>query len=76
MMDLLEKMTINPANLYRLEQGSIEEGKPADLVIFCEDESFVVDHFYSKASNSPFIGETLYGTIKYTICDGKVVFEN
>lgn len=76
MMDLLEKMTINPANLYRLEQGSIEAGKPADLVIFCEDESFVVDHFYSKASNSPFIGETLYGTIKYTICDGKVVFEN
>jgi dihydroorotase len=75
MMELLEKMTINPANLYHLEQGSIEAGKPADLVIFNENESYVVDKFYSKASNSPFIGAKLNGKIKYTICNGKVVFE-
>ena len=76
MMELLEKMTINPARFYHLEQGSIEVSKPADLVIFCPDESYVVDGFCSKASNSPFIGAELYGKIKYTICDGKVVFEN
>lgn len=76
MMQLLEKMTINPASLYHLEQGSIEIGKPADLVIFNENQSFVVDKFYSKASNSPFIGMQLDGRVIYTICDGKVVFEN
>ncbi|MDO4170154.1 MAG: dihydroorotase [Lachnospiraceae bacterium] len=76
MMQLLEKMTFNPAKLYHLEQGSIEAGKPADLVIFNADEQFTVDKFYSKSSNSPFVGENLYGKIKYTICDGKVVFEN
>jgi dihydroorotase len=76
MMELLEKMTINPANLYHLEQGSIEAGKPADLVIFNENESVIVDKFYSKASNSPFIGAKLNGKIKYTICNGKVVFES
>ena len=76
MMELLEKMTINPARFYHLEQGSIEVSKPADLVIFCPDERYVVDGFCSKASNSPFIGAELYGKIKYTICDGKVVFEN
>lgn len=76
MMQLLEKMTMNPAKLYHLEQGSIEVDKPADLVIFDADESYIVDKFYSKSSNSPFVGETLYGKIKYTICDGKVVFEN
>lgn len=75
MMKLLEKMTINPANLYHLEQGSIEVGKPADIVIFNEKESFVVDQFYSKASNSPFIGAKLNGKVKYTICRGKVIFE-
>lgn len=76
MMQLLEKMTINPAKLYHLEQGSIEVDKPADLVIFNADEQYTVDKFYSKSSNSPFVGENLYGKIKYTICDGKVVFEN
>lgn len=76
MMELLEKMTINPAKLYHLEQGSIEAKKPADLVIFNPDEDYIIDKFYSKASNSPFVGTKVYGKIKYTICNGNVVFEN
>lgn len=76
MMQLLEKMTIEPAKLYHLEQGTIQEGKMADFVIFDENESFVVDHFYSKAENSPFKGEELQGKVKYTICNGQVVFTN
>ena len=76
MMELLEKMTINPARFYHLEQGSIEVSKPADLVIFCPDESYVVDGFWSKASNSPFIGAELYGNIKTTICAGMLVLGN
>ncbi len=75
-MKLIEKMTINPANLYNLDSGCIKEGKIADLVIFNPNEKYVVSEFASKSSNSPFIGETLYGKIKYTICKGKVVFED
>lgn len=75
MMKLLEKMTINPAKLYRLEQGSIAEGKPADMVIFDPEEEWVVSGFKSKASNSPFAGETLTGKVKYTICDGKIAYQ-
>ncbi len=75
-MKLIEKMTINPANLYNLDSGCIKEGKIADLVIFNPNEKYVVSEFASKSSNSPFIGETLYGKIKYTICRGKVVFED
>lgn len=76
LMELIEKMTINPAELYKLERGSIEVGKVADLVIFDIDEEFVVDKFYSKSSNSPYIGEKLFGKIKYTICNGKVVYKD
>lgn len=75
-MKLIEKMTINPANLYNLDSGCIKEGKIADLVIFNPNEKYIVSEFASKSSNSPFIGETLYGKIKYTICRGKVVFED
>jgi dihydroorotase len=74
MMELLEKMTINPAKLYQFDCGNIAPGKPADLVIFDPDASFVVDEFLSKAENSPFLGAYLYGRVRYTICGGKVVY--
>ncbi len=74
-MQLLEKMTINPAAMYHLDCGYIAEGGPADLVIFNEN-SFKVEEFCSKSSNSPFIGETLTGEIQYTICNGKIVYNN
>lgn len=72
----LEKLTVNPAKLYHLDAGRIAVGGSADLVIFDENEVWeVTEHFKSKASNSPFIGETLTGKVKYTICNGKVVYE-
>lgn len=73
-MQLLEKMTINPATMYHLDCGYIAEGGPADLVIFNEN-SYTVEEFCSKSSNSPFKGETLTGEIQYTICDGKIVYQ-
>ena len=74
LMQLLEKMTANPAALYHLPGGSIESGAPADFVIFNPEEEWTVDSFASKSSNSPFKGMSLYGKIHYTICDGKIVY--
>ena len=76
LIDLLEKMTINPAMLYHLNAGRITEGGPADLVLFDPDKKWTVeDHFYSKANNSPFIGMELTGKVQYTICGGKIVYQ-
>jgi len=75
-MQLMEKMSLNPARLYNLDKGYIEEGADADIVIFNENEKWKVESFVSKSSNSPFIGEELYGKVKYTICAGKVVYED
>ena len=75
LMELLEKMTWNPAALYHLPSGSIEKGAPADLVIFDPDEKWTADTFLSKSSNTPFKGAELYGKIHYTICRGKVVYK-
>ena len=75
LMELLEKMTCNPASLYRLPGGSIEVNAPADFVIFNPDEEWVVDGFVSKSKNSPFLGVKLFGKIYYTICDGKIVYK-
>ncbi len=77
MKQLLEKMTINPATLYHLEErkGWIGVGADADLVIFDPDAIWTVETFRSKASNSPFIGESLYGRVTYTICGGEIVYQ-
>lgn len=74
---MLEKMTVNPAAFYGLDAGKIREGGPADLVIFREDESWTVteDSFRSRSSNSPFIGMTLFGKVRWTICGGIVVYQ-
>ena len=76
LMEFLEKLTINPAKLYKLEIGRIKEGLPADLVIFDENEEYTVEKFKSKSSNSPYIGKKLYGKVKYTICNGKIVYKD
>ena len=76
LMELLEKMTVNPAQLYGFDAGFIAQDGPADLTIFDpEADRLVTDHFASKAANSPFVGEKLKGQVKFTICDGEVVFE-
>ena len=76
LMGLLEKMTINPAQLYGFDAGFIAQDGPADLTIFDPAaDRLVTDHFASKAANSPFVGENLKGQVKFTICDGEVVFE-
>ena len=72
--ELLEKMTIQPARLYRLETGAIREGMTADLVVIAENEQWTVEGYASKSENSPFTGMQLYGKVKYTICEGKCVY--
>lgn len=75
--ELLEKMAYNPAQLYGFNAGYLAEGGPADIVIFDPDASRVVgSDFASKASNSPFIGESLKGQVKYTICQGNIVYRS
>lgn len=73
MMQLLEKMTVNPANLYHLPAGRLEEGAPADLVLFDPEEKWTPTEYASKSSNSPFTGWELYGKVKMTICGGEIL---
>ena len=77
MMQLLRLLTWNPAEYYKLPAGSIEEDGPADLVIFDPQAQWTVpDHFASRSSNSPFIGETLPGVVRWTIAGGEIVYKN
>lgn len=56
--------------------GLLAEGAAADLVIFNPEETFIAGNYQSKSENTPFTDMELYGKIKYTICDGKIVWDN
>lgn len=76
LIELLKVMTSNPSELYGFDAGYLAENGPADLVIFADKEKRqVTADFKSKAANSPFVGEELTGSVKYTICDGEIVHQ-
>lgn len=74
LIDVLAKFTVNPAAMYSFtDRGNLKEGYKADIVLFNPDEEIVVGDFKSKAVNSPFTGEKLYGAVHFVICDGRVI---
>lgn len=73
---LFQKMSTNPAILYKLDAGLIKKGCKADLVILDPNKLWIFDEscIASKSKNSPFIGKTLKGQVLYTIVDGKITY--
>lgn len=76
MMKLLGKLTYKPAYCFGLDAGNLHEGGNADIVIFDPTAVWEVKDFQSKSSNSPFVGQKLYGKVKFTICSGEIVYED
>ncbi|MCR5507132.1 MAG: dihydroorotase [Lachnospiraceae bacterium] len=76
MSRLIERMSTGPAKVYGLPAGDIRVGSAADLVIFDPSEEWIVSDTVSKSSNSPFINWRLKGRVKYTICDGRIVYRD
>jgi dihydroorotase len=74
LMELLDRMTRRPAAIYGLDAGYISEGGIGDLVVFDPEEKWIFDKTCSKSFNTPFKGEELPGRVRFTICNGEVVY--
>ena len=75
LVELMKKMSFNPANIYGLDKGTLNVGKDADLVIFDMEKSWTPTAYFSKATNTPFTGTELYGEVVMTICGGEIAFQ-
>ena len=75
---IIRRMTTNPADILHLPKGRMSLGVDADLTIFDPDEEWVIDpeRFASKARNTPFAGQKVKGRVKYTIVNGKVIYQD
>ena len=76
-LDLVRLTSYNPAKLLKIDRGTIEVGKVADITIFDPNEEYIYtkEMIVSKSKNSPFIGKKLKGKVKYTIVSGKIVWK-
>ena len=72
---LVELMTSGPARTFRLPGGTLAKGSPGDVALFDLQTPFEVKPpFHSKASNSPFLGQTLRGRAVTTVVAGVVKY--
>ncbi|GAQ94956.1 dihydroorotase [Thermodesulfovibrio aggregans] len=72
---LIEKFTVNPAKILKLEKSGIKEGQEADLILVDINKEWIVkkEDFASLGKNTPFDGWKLKGKVLLTI-KGKKVF--
>lgn len=73
---VIAKLTQRPAEILRLNKGSLRIGADADLTVLDPELSWVVvpDELKTKASNTPFAGRELKGRVVATIVGGKVKY--
>ena len=77
--EVIEKISVNPAKLYELDKfgaGKIDEGTIANITIFDPKEEWQLteEDITSRSHNTPLIGSDLTGKVKYTICNGKLIY--
>ena len=76
LLDLLAKVTINPARLLGLDSGTLSPGAPADLVLIDLEVPWRLSErgLKSKSKNTPFDGRPVQGRAIRTIVGGETVF--
>jgi dihydroorotase len=74
---MVELFTTGPANILRLNRGTLKPGAPGDVTVFDLNTEWIFDvqQSYSKSRNSPFHGRRFRGGPMATIVGGEVVWK-
>jgi Dihydroorotase and related cyclic amidohydrolases len=77
-MKIVRRMGETPRLILGIEGGIIEAGAVADLAIVDLNKEWTVEpkKLHSKSKNTCFKGMMFKGKTKYTIVNGKVVYED
>ncbi|MEG0874550.1 MAG: dihydroorotase [Clostridiales bacterium] len=77
-LELINAMSSAPAQIMKLQSGSLAPSQSADIIIIDPDTEKAVcsKNFYSKGKNTPYEGEKLKGWPILTMVNGEIVMEN
>jgi dihydroorotase len=75
-LELVRRLSTNPARILKRPGGDLAVGSPADLVIVDPERSWLYDPAkgYSKSRNSPWAGQMMQGRAVATLVDGLLVY--
>ncbi|CAB50657.1 dihydroorotase [Pyrococcus abyssi] len=76
--DVVEKMSLNPARIFRIKNKGWGEGKDADFAIVDMKKEWTIkaEEFYTKAGWTPYEGWKVRGKVIMTILRGEIVMED
>jgi dihydroorotase len=72
----LARITSDPARILGTAAGRLAPGAAADICVFDPKAEFLVsrDNLKSQGKNSPFLGLTLPGRVRYTLIEGHLAY--
>lgn len=75
--DALARTTLRPAQILGLDAGHLSVGAVADVCVFDPEEFWRMEAaaLKSQGKNTPFTGMEVRGKVRYTLVDGKVVYQ-
>ncbi len=73
----IERLTAGPAAVLGIEAGTLAEGSRADVCVFdpAAEWRLEPERMVSAGRNTPFAGWTLRGQVRWTLLEGRVVWE-
>ena len=76
--ELIEKMSVRPAEILGIDGGTLRVGARADLILIDENEAWTVDteKLHGKSKNCVFKNCTLQSKIKMTVSAGRIVYND
>ena len=77
LQQLVDWLTIKPAEVFRFNTGKLAVGKPADITVIDLNKTYTLrsEDFYSKSRNTPFEGEVFNADIVLTLVDGRIAYQ-
>ncbi|MCM8815442.1 MAG: dihydroorotase [Candidatus Omnitrophica bacterium] len=77
-IQIIEKLTIGPARVLKIQPGTITQGAEANCVIFDPEKEWVVtkDNILSQSKNTPFLNKKIKGKVLYTFHRGSIVYSD
>jgi dihydroorotase len=76
--DAIAKVTLNPARILNIDAGHLSIGAAADVCIFDPACDWKVEAgaLKSQGKNTPFIGMEMQGKVRYTLVNGRIVYQS